>query len=109
VTDLTATVHAQTGQNYTTRQAAYDLRKLRGKNLVVKPGRSRRYQIPDDAARTLSALLTLRDRVIAPVLAGARKPVGRPRNTYTRIDRDYDTLRAGMRALFNDLAITTAA
>jgi hypothetical protein len=109
VADLAATVHTQTGQPYTTRQAAYDLRKLRGKNLVVKPGRGRRYQIPEDAARTLSAILTLRDRVIAPVLAGVRKPVGRPRNTYTRIDRDYDTLRTNMRALFNDLGIATAA
>ena len=109
VADLAATVHARTGQDYTTRQAAYDLRKLRGKNLVVKPGRGRRYQVPDDAARTLSAILTLRDRVIAPVLAGVRKPVGRPRNTYTRIDRDYDTLRYDMRALFTDLGIATAS
>jgi len=109
VTDLAATVNAQTGQHYTTRQAAYDLRKLRGKQLVTKPGRGRRYHVPDDAARTLSAILTLRDHVIAPVVAGVRKPVGRPRNTYTRIDRDYDTLRTGMRALFNDLGIATAA
>jgi len=109
VTDLAATVHAQTGEHYTTRQAAYDLRKLRGKRLVTKPGRTRRYHVPDDAARTLSAILTLRTHVIAPVLAGARKPVGRPRKTYTRIDRDYDNLRAGMRALFDDLGIATAA
>ena len=95
--------------DYTTRQAAYDLRKLRGKQLVVKPGRSRRYQVPADAARTITALLTLRDHVIAPVLAGVRKPVGRPPNTYTRIDRDYDTLRAGIRTLFTDLGIQTAA
>jgi hypothetical protein len=72
-------------------------------------GTARPNQIPDDAARTLSAILTLRDRVIAPVLAGVRKPVGRPRNTYTRIDRDYDTLRTNMRAPFNDLGIATAA
>ncbi|HEY5844358.1 MAG TPA: hypothetical protein VIU87_23380 [Mycobacterium sp.] len=109
VTDLAATVHAQTGEHYTTRQAAYDPRKLRGKRLVTKPGRTRRYHVPDDAARTLSAILTLRTHVIAPVLAGARKPVGRPRKTYTRIDRDYDNLRAGMRALFDDLGIATAA
>ena len=42
--------------DYTVRQAAYDLRKLRGKHLVVKPGRGRRYQVPDDAARTVTAL-----------------------------------------------------
>jgi hypothetical protein len=76
---------------------------------VIKPGRSRRYQIHDDAAPTLSAILTLRDRVIAAVLAGVRKPAGRPRNTYTRIDRDYDTLRTNMQTLFTDLGIATAA
>ena len=35
-----------TGQaGYTIRNAAYDLRKLRGKHLAGKPGRSRRYFI----------------------------------------------------------------
>jgi len=63
--------------------------------------------LTDTEIRTL--VLTLRDRVIAPVLAGVRKPVGRPRNTYTRIDRDYDTLRYDMRALFTDLGIATAS
>ena len=44
--------------DYTIRQATYDLRKLRGKSLVDKPGRSRRYQTPPTAARTITALLT---------------------------------------------------
>ena len=66
---------AMTGHHgYTTRQAAYDLRKLRGKNLIVKPGRTRRYHVPPPAARTIAALLTLRDQVIAPILAGVRSP-----------------------------------
>ena len=102
-----------TGQNeedYTVRHAAYDLRKLRGKQLVVKPGRTRRYQVPGEAARTIAALLTLRDQVIAPILAGIRRPgPGRPPKTRTRIDRDYEVLRAGMRTLFHDLAISAAA
>ena len=74
--------------------------------LVVKPGRGHRYQVPADAARTITALISLRDHVIAPVLAGVRKPVGRQPNSYTRIDRDYDTIRA-TRTLFTDLGITT--
>ena len=40
VADMTAKVHAMTGQThatYNTRQAAYDLRKLRGKQLIGKP------------------------------------------------------------------------
>jgi hypothetical protein len=69
VADMTAKVHAMTGQAHATcntRQAAYDLRKLRGKQLVSKPARTRRYYLPAQAARTISALLTLRDHVIAP-------------------------------------------
>jgi hypothetical protein len=59
---------------YTIRQAAYDLRKLRGKNLIAQPGRTRRYHVPPQAARTIAALLALRSHVIAPILAGVRSP-----------------------------------
>jgi hypothetical protein len=67
---MTAKVHAMTGQTHATcntRQATYDLRKLRGKQLVGKPARIRRYYLPGPAARTISALLTLRDHVIGQV------------------------------------------
>ena len=82
VADMTARVHAMTGQaqaTYNTRQAAYDLRKLRGKQLVAKPARTRRYCLPGPAARTISALLTLRDHVIAPILAGVQIRLAQPR------------------------------
>jgi hypothetical protein len=109
VADLAAKVQSLTGQaelDYTVRQAAYDLRKLRGKQLVVKPGRTRRYQVPGQGARTIAALLTLRDQVIAPILAGVRVPrLGRKPNNWTRTDRHYETLRLDMQALFNDCGI----
>jgi hypothetical protein len=79
VAELTAKVQHMTGltqTGYTIRQAAYDLRKLRGKHLITKPGRSRRYQIPPAAARTIAALLALRNQVIGPILAGVRSPDG---------------------------------
>ncbi|MGH3514295.1 MAG: hypothetical protein ACRDRB_18785, partial [Pseudonocardiaceae bacterium] len=109
VTDLTTKVHAMTGHtDYTTRQAAYDLRKLRGKQLIAKPGRSRRYHLPPQPARTITALLTLRDHVIAPILAGIRSPrMGRKPAIWTRVDRDYENLRINMHTLFHDLGITT--
>ena len=77
---FTAAQHAArvcqlTGQDgYTTRQAAYDLRKLRGKQLIDKPSQARRYHVPADSARVIAALLALRDHVIAPILAGVRNP-----------------------------------
>jgi hypothetical protein len=113
VADLAAKVQAMGGPTqtgYTIRQAAYDLRKLRGKDLLVKPGRSRRYQVPPPAARTIAALVALRDQVIGPILAGVRSPrLGRKPAHWTAVDRDYETLRIGMQALFADLGITTSS
>jgi hypothetical protein len=113
VAQFTTQVRAITGQtpeDYSVRQGAYDLRKLRGKQLVTKPGRTRRYHLPEVAARTIAALLTVRDKVIAPLIAGIRTPrQGRPPKTWTNIDRDYETLRRDMQTLFNDLAISTKA
>jgi hypothetical protein len=78
VAEFTAKVHAMSGDtDYTSRQGAYDLRKLRGKDLVIKPGRSRRYHLSTQAASTIAALLTLREQVIAPILAGVRSPTAR--------------------------------
>ena len=110
VADMTAKVHAMTGQThatYNTRQAAYDLRKLRGKQLVGKTARSRRYYLPGPAARTISALLTLRDHVIAPILAGVQ--IRRHDHVPTRltpIDQDYEHLRTDMARLFSGVACT---
>ena len=106
-----ARVRLITGQDgYTTRQAAYDLRKLRGKQLISKPGRTRRYYVPPQAARTITALLTLRDHVIAPIMAGVRSPrMGRKPKIWTAADRDYENLRIGMQALFRHLGIETQA
>jgi hypothetical protein len=111
VADLAGKVHTMTGQTaYTTRQAAYDLRKLRGKQLVDKPGRTRRYHVPPDAARTITALLTLRDQVVGPILSGVRSPRrGRKPASWTPIDRHYETLRIDMQNLFHDLGLTVSA
>jgi len=84
-------------------------RKLRGKNLITKPGRSHRYHLPPQPARIIAALFTLREQVIAPILAGVRSPrLGRKPNTWTQLDRDYETLRINMQALFHDLGIATS-
>lgn len=107
VADFTAKVQHMTGQaGYTIRNAAYDLRKLRGKHLADKPGRTRRYLISPGAARIISALLTLREHVIAPLLAGVADPrIRRTPRHWTDIDRHYQALRLEMMALFADIGI----
>jgi hypothetical protein len=104
-----AKVQSMTGQSdgdYTLRQAAYDLKKLRAKDLITKLGRSRRYQLSPPSMRAITALLVLREHVIAPLLAGVRTPA-RPRtpSTLTIIDQHYQQLRADMQPLFHDLGI----
>ena len=55
-----------------------------------------------------AALLTLRDHVIAPILAGVRSPrMGRKPKNWTAVDRDYETLRIGMQTLFRHVGIET--
>jgi hypothetical protein len=109
VAELTSKARAMTGQtpsHYTVRQAAYDLKKLRGKDLIVKLGRTRRYQVKPPAMRAIAALFILRDHVIAPILAGVRSPrLGRKPATWTRADRHYEQLRIRMQPLFHELGI----
>jgi len=109
VGQFTSKVQAMTGQtdrDYTTRQAAYDLKKLRGKDLLTKLGTARRYQAAPQAVRTISALLVLRDQVIRPILAGVRTPRrGRKPNTWSRIDQHYEAIRIEMQALLQDRGI----
>jgi len=111
VAEFTVKVHTMTGHSgYTIRQAAYDLRKLRGKELIVKPGRTRRYHLTPQNAGTIAALLTLREDVLAPILAGVRSPrMGRKPITWTSVDRDYEKIRIDMQTLFRDLGIHAAA
>ena len=111
VADPTAKICAMTGQqDYTASQAGYDLRKLRGKDLVGKLGRTRRYRVPTWPPRTLAALLALRDQVIAPILAGIRSHQRRGRKPaiWTAVDRDYENLRISMPTLFENLGIHVA-
>ena len=110
VAQFTAQVRAMTGQTpdgYSTRQDAYDLRKLRGRQLVTRPGRTRRYHVPGDAARIITALLTVRDKVIAPLICGIRTPRrgGHP-STGPRSTATTKPPAATCQTLFNDLGIS---
>ena len=93
---------------YTTRQAAYDLRKLRGKNSSSSraghAATTSRPKRPGPSPRC-SPSATTSSR---PILAGVRSPRrGRKPAHWTAIDRDYETLRIGMQTLFQHLGIET--
>lgn len=91
---------------YTSRHAAYDLRKLQGKALIERVGTSRRYQPVLPGVRTLVALLILREKIIKPVLAGAGQPKpGRPPKWVHPLDVHYENLQREMRRTFQTLGL----
>jgi hypothetical protein len=81
VSQFRARALAMTGHSdpdYSPRHAAYDLKKLRGTQLIAKMGRSRRYELCSANMRSIAALETLRDHVIRPVLAGVSTAYPKP-------------------------------
>jgi hypothetical protein len=107
--DLAAKVCAIQGLSpteYLPRHAAYDLKKLRGKQWVKKIGKSRRYETVPAGLQTMTALVVLRDQVIKPVLAGAGKPTRGPRpKQENKVDKQYRVIQADMRSLFHLLGV----
>jgi hypothetical protein len=90
--------------DYQPRHAAYDLKKLRGKMLVCKIGKSRCYEAPAEALRTLVALGMLREKVLKPVLRN-RNLQGPPPRSNNPVDHHYYNLRQEMQRLFKTMKI----
>jgi len=108
VAEVAAKVRERSGWNenqYSARHAAYDLAKLRGKNLIDRPVHSHRFNADPTGMRTMCAYLLLREQVIKPLLAGVTRPRGRPPKTVHPIDQHYIRLREEMHATFETLGL----
>ena len=91
---------------YRARHAAYDLKKLRGKNWVRTIARSRSYEVVPEGVQAMTAILVLRDKVIKPLLAATAKPSqSEPPERLTPLDALYRTLQGDMCQLFQFLGI----
>src|SRR5210317_1661425 len=104
--EKTRQFHPDDAGQYNRRQAAYDLMKLRGKKLVERIRTTRYYRIKSAGIRILAGLLTLREKVIKPVIAGLGKPrVGRPPKKIHPIDQHYINLQREMRHMLITLGL----
>jgi len=104
--DLAAKVQENIASPYTPRQAAYDLKKLRGKNMVHKIENSRRYEPVPNGLREMAAFFVLREKVIKPVLAGAGKIRRGPKPKYqNQTDLYYANIQTEMRNLFQTIGL----
>jgi hypothetical protein len=92
--------------DYQSRQAAYDLKKLRGKSMVRRVGKTRHYEPTEAGLKALAALLVLRDKVIQPLLAASMetRPTHGAQNP-TTLDNHYETIRAAMQGVFRELGL----
>ena len=91
--------------DYLPRHAAYDLRKLRAKGWVLKADNRRRYTLAPAALQLITALLTLREKVIKPLLAGATKLQPGRLPAQSKVDKQYQRIQKEMFVLFHLLGI----
>ena len=86
---------------YQARQASYDLKKFRGKDLVQMIGHSRCYMATPVGLRSMTAALVLREKILIPLLASAEKhhPGPKPRN-FSTIDIHYKNIQHEMQQIF---------
>ena len=91
---------------YGPRHAAYDLKKLRGKQIVQRIARTRRYQTLPAGLRAMAALVVLRNKVIKPLLAAAQ-PLRPTRGAHNPkpIDAYYRTIQIAMTGVFREFGL----
>ena len=96
-----ATILGDSGISYDCRRASYDLKKLRGKELVHRIGHSHFYQADWDGLRAMMAFLVLHDKVILPLLAGiGKRRAGRKPKNRCEIDIHYENIQTEMQKIF---------
>ena len=96
--------HTET--EYGPRRAAYDLKKLRGKQVIRRVGKTRRYEPVPQGLKAIAALIVLRNKAIKPLLAAAQelRPPHQAQNPQP-LDKYYEVLRVAMQGVFQQLGI----
>jgi len=109
--ELAAKVRDLTGRSeadYGPRHASYDLKKLRGKGLVERVAKSRRYAATESGLRTMAAVGLVREQVLKPILAKACYPEPHPPlppENHSPLENHYQAIQDEVRKLFETLKI----
>jgi CRISPR/Cas system-associated endoribonuclease Cas2 len=111
LTQVAEAVQQRAGRSlkaYSSRNAAYDLAKLKGKKLVHRVKGSRRYKAEPSGVQSMCAYLILRDKVIKPLLAGVVRPFGRAPKVQAPVDQHYIRLREELNRTFETIGLAPA-
>lgn len=109
--ELRQVVQATLGTEYSPSQLTYDLRKLRGKGLVEKQPKARRFRATPEGLRVAVLLAKLRDQLLSPLIAPLRSKQ-RPSNHSTHLSQPdcfYQLITRGIFDLCDHLALSAAA
>ncbi|MBL0711011.1 MAG: hypothetical protein JJV99_08375 [Colwellia sp.] len=92
--------------SYSPRQASYDLKKFRGKQLVYRIEGSHRYQADTEGIKQMVALLVLHEKVLMPLIDNSGKvPRGRHNKNSGIIDHHCKNIQYEMKYIFKNLNI----
>lgn len=115
----TAEIHSDTAEalgrttaDYTLASLRYDLSKLRGKALVERLDKSRRYRLTSEGYRICVVYLKLFEKLYAPLTSGILKPFKPDRhldaNRTSSLDRLYRAVANALDRLVNAVGLKTA-
>jgi hypothetical protein len=94
---------------YRLSQLRYDLGKLRGKGLVTRVARSRRYELSPEGYRLAVLYQKLHERLYAPLTAGIMEPVASDNrisgSRKAKLDRLYQRVDEALRRLSEGVGI----
>lgn len=111
--DLARTVRTQNGwddNQYTMRHAAYDLKKLRGKEIITRIKRSRRYHPNMEKYQTACAAVILHEKVFTPILSGITHQNYIPkRDNQHELDQHYNAISRELIATMQAVGIVGIA
>jgi hypothetical protein len=95
---------------YTSRQASYDLKKFRGKNIIERIDNSRKYQSTFSGIQLLHAILIIRDRLFKPLISGVLKEeIHNDPKEICMTDRRYKIIRDEIFSLCQEHGLNIAA
>jgi hypothetical protein len=81
-------------QNYKSRHASYDLRKLRAKQIVQRKEGSRKYHVTANGIALIVASIVFREKIFKPILTGInKKTLAEAPQRLSKVDQIYISIR----------------
>lgn len=103
-------VDKKQAKDYSPAKAAYDVRKLRGKGLVVKIGKSRKYKTTKKGMETILAVLVLTQKTMPTILSSINKEaVPDNHEEIQNIDNIYMNIRNKIREIHQQYGLKIAS